>query len=62
MYFNTKLKRGIFTNEVVPVTIKQKNKEIIVSEDEEYKKVNFEKISSLKTVFQKENGSFVIEL
>ena len=31
-------------------------KDVTVSEDEEYKKVNFEKIPSLKTVFQKENG------
>jgi acetyl-CoA C-acetyltransferase len=30
---------------------------VIVSEDEEYKKVNFEKMPSLKTVFQKENGT-----
>ena len=28
-----------------------------MSEDEEYKKVNFDKISTLKTVFQKENGT-----
>ena len=32
-------------------------KETKVVEDEEYKKVNFEKMPSLKTVFQKENGT-----
>ena len=32
------------------------NKEHQVTEDEEYKKVKLEKIPSLRTVFQKENG------
>ncbi|CAF0836023.1 unnamed protein product [Brachionus calyciflorus] len=50
-------KSGVFKNEVIPVTIKQKNKEVVFSEDEEYKKVNFEKMPSLRTVFQKENGT-----
>ena len=31
---------------------------MLVSEDEEYKKVSFEKFASLKPVFQKENGKF----
>jgi acetyl-CoA C-acetyltransferase len=30
---------------------------VVVAEDEEYKKVNFEKMPGLKTVFQKENGT-----
>ncbi len=42
---------------MIPVTLKQKNKEVKVAEDEEYKRVNFEKMPSLKTVFQKENGT-----
>lgn len=50
-------KNGVFKNEVIPIKIKQKNKETLFTEDEEYKKVNFEKIPSLKTVFQKENGT-----
>ena len=29
---------------------------MVISEDEEYKKVSFEKFASLKPVFQKENG------
>lgn len=29
----------------------------MVNEDEEFKKVNFDKIPSLRTVFQKENGT-----
>jgi acetyl-CoA C-acetyltransferase len=46
---------GKFKEEIVPVSIIQKGKEdLVVSEDEEYKKVNFEKIRSLKPVFQKD--------
>ncbi|MBC7556265.1 MAG: acetyl-CoA C-acetyltransferase, partial [Chryseobacterium sp.] len=42
----------------VSVEIPQrKGDPIIFSEDEEFKKVNFEKIPSLATVFQKENGT-----
>lgn len=32
--------------------------DVVISEDEEYKKVSFEKFTSLKPVFQKENGKF----
>ena len=31
--------------------------EVVFSEDEEYKNVNFDKIPKLKTVFQKDNGT-----
>ena len=34
--------------------------DVVVSEDEEYKRVSFEKFSSLKPVFQKENGTFCL--
>ena len=48
-------KNGDFKNEIVPVEIPQKKKDpVIVSEDEEFKKVDFEKISSLRPVFDKE--------
>lgn len=50
-------KKNVFANEIVPVVVKQKNKDVQIVEDEEYKKVNFEKIPQLKTVFQKENGT-----
>jgi acetyl-CoA C-acetyltransferase len=46
-------KAGNFTEEVVPVTVNSKKGDIIVSEDEEYKQVNFEKIPQLKPVFDK---------
>ncbi|XP_068755186.1 acetyl-CoA acetyltransferase, mitochondrial-like [Montipora capricornis] len=50
---------GKFNSEVVPVTIPQRKgkPDVVVSEDEEYKRVSFEKFSSLKPVFQKENGT-----
>ncbi|MPS72762.1 MAG: acetyl-CoA C-acyltransferase [Chryseobacterium sp.] len=49
---------GKFADEVVPVTIPQrKGESIIFSEDEEYKAVKFDKIPTLPTVFQKENGT-----
>ncbi len=44
---------GYFNNELVPVTIEGK-KPVTVSEDEEYKKVNFEKMASLKPAFSPE--------
>lgn len=51
-------KSGKFNNEIVPVAIPQRKGEpIIFAEDEEYKSVNFDRISSLPTVFQKENGT-----
>ncbi len=50
--------KGKFSDEVVPVEIPQrKGDPIIFSEDEEYKAVNFDKIGTLATVFQKENGT-----
>lgn len=49
---------GKFQNEVVPVEIPQRKGEpIIFAEDEEYKSVNFDRISTLPTVFQRENGT-----
>lgn len=49
---------GKFQNEVVSVEIPQRKGEpIIFAEDEEYKSVNFERISTLPTVFQRENGT-----
>lgn len=48
----------VFDAEIAPVTIQQKRKaDIIVSEDEEYRRVNFDKFGKLATVFQRENGT-----
>ncbi|XP_017876125.1 acetyl-CoA acetyltransferase, mitochondrial isoform X2 [Ceratina calcarata] len=48
-----------FQNELVPVTVsgKRGKPDIVINEDEEYKKVNFDKFTKLNTVFQKENGT-----
>ncbi|WP_234110867.1 MULTISPECIES: acetyl-CoA C-acyltransferase [Chryseobacterium] len=49
---------GKFKEEVVPVEIPQRKGEpIIFSEDEEYKSVNFDRIGTLPTVFQKDHGT-----
>lgn len=49
---------GKFNDEIVPVEIPQrKGDPIIFAEDEEYKAVNFDRIGTLPTVFQKENGT-----
>ncbi len=46
---------GVFSEEVVPVSVPQrKGDPIQVVEDEEYKNVKFEKIPTLRPVFQKE--------
>lgn len=46
-------KEGRFADEVVPVTVSTRKGDVIVAEDEEYKLVNFEKVSQLKPVFDK---------
>ncbi len=47
-------KDGKFNDEITAVTVKTKSGEVVVIDDEEPSKVNFEKISSLKPVFQKD--------
>ncbi|HAD95850.1 MAG TPA: acetyl-CoA C-acetyltransferase [Cryomorphaceae bacterium] len=48
---------GRFKDEVIPVEIPQrKGDPILVTEDEDYKKVNFEKIPQLRPVFDKEGS------
>src|SRR5216683_350962 len=45
-------KEGAFDAEVVPVVIKGKKGDTVVKEDEEYKKVIYEKIPTLKSAFK----------
>ena len=45
---------GKFKEEIVPVTVKTKKGDVEFAEDEEYKNVNFDKIPTLKPVFQKD--------
>lgn len=47
--------KGYFKEEIVPVIVPQrKGDPIVITEDEEYKKVNFDKIPTLNPVFSKE--------
>ena len=47
--------KGLFREEIAPVSVPQRGKDpIVVSEDEEYKNVKMEKIPSLKPAFQKD--------
>jgi acetyl-CoA C-acetyltransferase len=48
---------GKFEEEIAPVTIQGRKGEVVVKEDEEYKKVLFDKVKSLRPVFQKEGGT-----
>jgi len=45
---------GKFNEEIVPVTVKGKKGDVVVTEDEEYKNVSFDKIPSLRPAFDKE--------
>uniref|UniRef100_A0A1I8AU06 acetyl-CoA C-acetyltransferase n=1 Tax=Steinernema glaseri TaxID=37863 RepID=A0A1I8AU06_9BILA len=50
-------KTGAISAEIVPVSVKTRKGVTVVDKDEEFTKVNFDKMGSLKTVFQKENGT-----
>ena len=47
---------GVFDAEVAPVTIKGKKGDTIVKEDEEYKRVIFEKVPTLRPSFKKDGS------
>uniref|UniRef100_A0AAX7TIU3 acetyl-CoA C-acetyltransferase n=1 Tax=Astatotilapia calliptera TaxID=8154 RepID=A0AAX7TIU3_ASTCA len=48
---------GVLAKEIIPVTITQKGKpDVVVSEDEEWRRVDFSKVPKLRAVFQKENA------
>ena len=44
-------KAGYFDKEIVPITIKNKGKDTILKEDEEVFRVNFDRLSTLRTAF-----------
>eukprot|EP00064_Thunnus_orientalis_P014238 superscaffoldBa00002453_g14280 len=49
---------GVLAKEIVPVSIPKKGKpDVVVSEDEEWRRVDFSKVPKLKAVFQRENGT-----
>ena len=45
--------KGYFKDEIIPVEVQTKRGTVIVSEDEEFKKVDFNKIPELKSAFEK---------
>ncbi|PKK66280.1 thiolase [Rhizophagus irregularis] len=47
-------KNGVFKEEVIPVVINERGKDVVIDEDEEYKKVKFDRVKSLKPAFQKD--------
>ncbi len=49
--------KGYFKNEIVPVTIKTRKGEIVVAEDEEPKRVRFDKIPNLRPAFKRDGGT-----
>ena len=48
--------QGLFKNEIVDVVVKGKKGDIVISEDEEYKNVDFSKVPKLRPAFEK-NGT-----
>lgn len=50
-------KSGAFDAEIAEVTVASKKGDVIVREDEEYKNIKYDKVSTLKPSFQKENGT-----
>lgn len=50
--------KKLFDNEIAPVSIKPKRgPEVVITEDEEYKRIDFSRFEKLATVFQRENGT-----
>jgi len=47
-------KNGHFAAEIVPVSVKTRKGDVVIDRDEEFTKVDFDKLSSLRTVFQKD--------
>lgn len=47
---------GVFDTEIAPVTVKGKKGDTIVKEDEEYKRVIFEKVPTLRPSFKKDGS------
>jgi acetyl-CoA C-acetyltransferase len=53
-------KAGWFKNEIVPVTMKDKKGDKVVSEDEEYKNIKFDKVATLKGAFVKNGEAWIL--
>uniref|UniRef100_A0A0M3IPG6 Thiolase_N domain-containing protein n=1 Tax=Ascaris lumbricoides TaxID=6252 RepID=A0A0M3IPG6_ASCLU len=48
---------GVFKDEVVPIEVTKGKNKVLVNRDEEYTRVNFEKLPRLKPVFTKDTGT-----
>lgn len=48
---------GLFEDEIAPVTVKTRKGDVVVKEDEDYKKLIKEKFRGLKPAFDKQNGT-----
>jgi len=46
-------KKGLFKDEIVPVTVKGRKGDTVVSEDEQYNKLKLDKVSTLKPAFDR---------
>lgn len=46
----------LFSDEIVPISVQERNTQMMIDEDEEFKKVDFAKLKSLKPAFEK-NGT-----
>ncbi|EAT86195.2 hypothetical protein HBI56_098230 [Parastagonospora nodorum] len=46
-------KDGLFKEEIVPVTVKSRKGDVVISEDEQYNKLKLDKVSTLKPAFEK---------
>lgn len=51
--------KGKFNNEITPITICKKKESFLLTEDEEYKNINLDKVYSRPTVFKK-NGTITV--
>jgi len=51
------IESGAFKNEIVPIKIKNRKQEIVISQDEEPGKCDVNKIPTLRPAFRKENGT-----
>lgn len=49
-------KEGAFKGEIAPVTVKGRKGDTVVSEDEEYKRIIYEKVPTLRSAFKKDGG------
>jgi acetyl-CoA C-acetyltransferase len=47
---------GAFKNEIAPVVIKGKKGDVVVNEDEEYKRVVYDKVPTLRAAFKKDGS------